>query len=175
MKYILENQYKILGIPSNSSLKEIQKAISKLKAFTKINKEYISDFNFQELSSTKQVIDDKTIQFIQRNLNIDLDRIKFAFFWINNGNTFDKKGIDLIKEKKIDEAIKLWSKITEKSISKSNFSTYNNLSSLLLIKNIDKSGDKLFFSKNKESLVEINKSIELKYKLLNSEFVDQFF
>ena len=69
MKYILENPYRILGVPSNSSLKEIQKAISKLKAFTKINKEYISDFNFQELSSTKQVIDNKTIQFIQRNLN----------------------------------------------------------------------------------------------------------
>ena len=174
-KYTLENPYKILGIISNSGLKEVQKSISKLKAFTKINKKYKSDFDIQELSFTKQVIDQKTIEGIQRNLNIDLDRIKFAFFWMNNGNTFDKKGIDLIKEKKIDEAIKLWSKITEKSISKSNFSTYNNLSSLLLIKNIDKSGDKLFFSKNKESLVEINKSIELKYKLLNSEFVDQFF
>ena len=174
-KYILENPYKILGIMSNSGLKEVQKSISKLKAFTKINKKYKSDFDIQELSFTKQVIDENNIEGIQRNLNIDLDRIKFAFFWMNNGNTFDKKGIDLIKEKKIDEAIKLWSKITEKSISKLNFSTYNNLSSLLLIKSIDKSGDKLFFSKNKESLEEINKSIELKYKLLNSEFVDQFF
>ena len=116
MKYILENPYRILGIFSNSSLKEIQKAISKLKAFTKINKEYKSDFDIQELSITKQVIDNKTIQGVQRNLNIDLDRIKFALFWINNGNTFDKKGIDLIKEKKIYEAIKLWGKITEKSI-----------------------------------------------------------
>ena len=174
-KYILENPYRILGIPSNSGLKEVQKIISKLNAFTKINKEYKSDFDIEELSFTKKVIDDKTIQGIQRNLNIDFDRIKFSFFWINDGNTFDKMGIDLIKEKKIDEAIKFWSKVSDKSISKSNFTTYNNLSSLLFIKNIDRPGNKLFLSKNNESLLEIKKSIELKYKLLNSKFIDQYF
>ena len=128
MKYILDNPYRILGIYSHSSLKDEQKAISKLKAFTKIGKQYTSaDFETEELLFSNYKIDPKTVNSIQRNLNIDFDKIKFSLFWFNNGNLFDEKGINFIRNKKVNEAIKLWSKAVGKNISESNFSTFNNL------------------------------------------------
>ena len=176
MKYILENPYRILGIYSNSSLKEVQKALSKLKAFTKINKQYSSiDFQNKELLFPNFKVDQKTVDLIQRNLNIDIDKIKFSLYWFNKGNLFDEKGINFLKEKKINEAIKLWSKVVEKNISKSNFSTFNNLSTLLLIKNIDKTSNNISLNKSKESMKELGESISLKYKLLNSKFSNDFF
>ena len=176
MKYILENPYRILGIYSNSSLKDVQKALSKLKAFTKINKQYSSiDFQNKELLFPNFKVDQKTVDLIQRNLNIDIDKIKFSLYWFNKGNLFDEKGINFLKEKKINEAIKLWSKVVEKNISKSNFSTFNNLSTLLLIKNIDKTSNNISLNKSKESMKELGESISLKYKLLNSKFSNDFF
>ena len=119
MKYILENPYRILGIYSNSSLKDVQKALSKLKAFTKINKQYSSiDFQNKELLFPNFKVDQKTVDLIQRNLNIDIDKIKFSLYWFNKGNLFDEKGISFLKEKKINETAVAailrgrWSKIS---------------------------------------------------------------
>ena len=49
MDFIINNPYRIAGILSNSSERELQKQKTKIKAFTKVGKKIKSEFDFQIL------------------------------------------------------------------------------------------------------------------------------
>ena len=183
-KFLSNNPYRILGVPSNSGLRLITKNVSKFKAYSKlgksINTEY--DFSFLNLSVVKR--DQTNISKSQNSIINDDDKIKFSLFWFINISPFDSIALSNLVKKDVDKTIEIWRKCVKKSITKNNYSAYNNLSTLLLIKNLIPESnldskyanvnDVFNDSQSSSSLAEIKEALSLKYSLLSSDFFNEY-
>jgi len=78
MKIIHKNPYRIAGILSNATERELQKQKTRIKAFAKVGKEIKSDYDFQILESIFRTEDsvNKAFSSIEQNQ----DKINYAFF-----------------------------------------------------------------------------------------------
>ena len=175
LEKIVKNPFRLLGVPVNSKLSEINKSINKITAYAKVKKTYQTEFDIGFLSFENFSLDQNGIEQLKRDLDLDVDKIKFSLYWFIEVNKFDSIGLSHIKNNNITKTLDIWKKIVSKSISKNNFSTYNNLSSLLLLKNIDKSSNDYKFNKNVEADKEISEAISIKTKLLESNFHTDLF
>ena len=80
MELIHNNPYRIAGILSSATEKELQRNKGRIKAFAKVGKETNSDIDFEFLTkiSRKEIgIVDKAFSQIQQNK----DKVNFALFW----------------------------------------------------------------------------------------------
>ena len=175
LEKIVKNPFRLLGVPVNSKLSEINKSINKITAYAKVKKTYQTEFDIGFLSFENFSLDQNGVEQLKRGLDLDVDKIKFSLYWFIEANKFDSIGLSHIKNNNITKTLEIWRKIVSKSISKNNFSTYNNLSSLLLLKNIDKSSNDYKFNKNVEADKEISEAISIKTKLLESNFHTDLF
>ena len=172
-KLIVENPYRLIGILSNSKIAEIKRNINKIKAFNKIGKDLKIEFDVEGISFPKFKLKDYSIDELSSSINSPVNKIKYSLFWFADINPGDAMGLKLLNDNKISECIELWSKIVKgKKVTKSNYSTFNNLSSLLLIKNIDK--NKNIFFNEESSNIEIKESINIKFKFLSSNFLTNY-
>ena len=174
-KYLVNNPFRIVGLTSNSKLKDIQKNLNKIKALSKVNRDFSSDFDIDFFKFQDFNINENIIEKVKANLNLDKDKLKFSLFWFVANNTYDNIGLKFLKENNLKKTIQVWKKVTSKEINIENFSTYNNLSTLLFFKNIDKSTNKYSLYVTDESNKEIAESITLKFKLLDSNFFKNFY
>ncbi len=163
------NPYRFLGVLSNSGIKNIQKNLSKIKAYSKIGK-YLSlpyelnFFNLREIDRSESLIKDA-----ENKILLDPNKVKHSLFWFNDANSIDKIALENLNKGNFEKSETIWRKvIKEKSISKSNFSAYNNLSTLLFLRSIsDKKNDK--FENSKTSIVQIKEALKLKSELIFSD------
>ena len=81
MSFISNNTYRVLGVCSNASLKDIHKNISKLKAFAKIGKEMELDYNLSFLNLAKLDRTDDLLLKSENQLNLDKNKITNSIFW----------------------------------------------------------------------------------------------
>lgn len=174
-KYLANNPFRIVGLTADSKLKDIQKNLNKIKALSKVNRDFSSDFDIDFFKFQDFNINENIIEKVKANLNLDKDKLKFSLFWFVANNTYDNIGLKFLKENNLKKTIQVWKKVTSKEINIENFSTYNNLSTLLFFKNIDKSTNKYSLYVTDESNKEIAESITLKFKLLDSNFFKNFY
>ena len=163
------NPYRFLGVISNSGIKNVQKNLSKIKAYSKIGKHLslpyeLSFFNLQKINRSESLIKEA-----ENKILLDSNKIKHSLFWFNDANSIDKIALENLNNGNFEKSETIWRKvIKEKAISKSNFSAYNNLSSLLLLRSLsDKKNDKLENSKNSTTL--IKEALKLKSELIFSD------
>ncbi|MBT8244705.1 MAG: hypothetical protein HKP48_11485, partial [Winogradskyella sp.] len=71
MKLITHNPYRIAGILSNATERELQKQKTKIKAYSKVGKEIKSDFDFQILESIHRTENSVTKAFSNVEQNQD--------------------------------------------------------------------------------------------------------
>ena len=158
MELIQNNPYRIAGILSDSTERELQKQKTKIKAYSKVGKEIKSDYDFHILSKinrTENLID-KAFSNIEQNQ----DKINFALFWFLNASPFDKSAIEYLKKGDGEKAIEIWGKVTlNKEVNSRNFSAFNNLGTYKLL------------SSAKD---DIQEGIEAKIKLIESEYFENF-
>ena len=79
MKIIQNNPYRIVGILSNSSAKELQKQKGKIKAFAKVGKEITSEFDFNLLDKIERT--EQTIEKAFSNIEQNQDKVNNSLFW----------------------------------------------------------------------------------------------
>ncbi len=167
--FILNNPYKVLGVLSSNTPREIERNISKFKAFIKIKKTPTSDYDFKFLNKTEI---DRTESNISKSQNLvvsDRTKIQYSLFWFANGNAFDKIAIENLKKGEYKKAIEVWKKCTQnKKILKSNFTSFNNYSSLLLNLNF------YLYTKDNINFDEIKNAIQIKYDLISSNQFSNF-
>lgn len=158
MELIQKNPYRIAGILSNSTERELQKQKTKIKAYSKVGKEINSDFDFQVLNSITRTEDSINIAF--STIEQNQDKVNYALFWFLNTNPFDNTAIDYLKNGDAGKAIEIWEKVTlNKDVNSKNFSAFNNLGTYKLL------------SQNRE---DIKEGIEAKIKLIESEYFENF-
>ena len=168
------NPYRILGVVSNSGLKIIQKNLSKIKAYSKIGKQIKLPYDLDHLKLNSPERNDKSIIDAENKILSDSNRVKHGLFWFVNLNSFDEVALDKLDSGNIEKSELIWNKqIKGKPVSKSNFSSYNNLSTLFFLKSLDTSKNNQFLN-NAESKKLISEAIKLKSELIFSEHLHSF-
>ena len=158
MELIQNNPYRIAGILSNATTKELEKQKGKIKAYTKVGKEIKSDFDFQILGNIDRTEDSVNKAF--SNVEQSQDKVNFALFWFLNASPFDNTAIEYLKNGDEEKALEIWEKVTkDKDVNSKNFSAFNNLGTYKLL------------SRNKS---DIKTGIEAKIKLIESDYFESF-
>ena len=158
MNSILNNPYRIAGIISNASAREIQSRKGKISAYAKVGKEITSEYDFPFLDSLQRssTIIDKAFSDIEQNQN----KVVHSLFWFINLNPIDNTAIQHLISGNKEKAIEIWEKLTdEKDLNAKNFSAFNNIGTLYLLEN------------SKEQL---KQGITAKIKLIESENFKDF-
>lgn len=163
------NPYRFLGVISNSGIKNIQKNLSKIKAYSKIGKHLslsydLSFFNLQKIDRSESLIKEA-----ENKILLDSNKVKHSLFWFTELNSIDKIALENLNKGNFEKSETIWRKvIKDNSISKSNFSAYNNLSTLLFLMSLsDEKNDK--FENSKTSILLIKEALKLKSELIFSD------
>lgn len=158
MQLIQNNPYRVVGILSNASTKELEKQKGKIRAFAKVGKEIKSDYDFQILSTITRTEDSINKAF--SNVEQNQDKVNFALFWFLNANPFDNTAIEYLKNGDEEKAVEIWEKVTQnKEVNSKNFSAFSNLGTYKLL------GQKQD---------DIQVGIEAKIKLIESDYFGYF-
>jgi hypothetical protein len=153
MELIKNNPYRIAGILSNATERELQKQKTKIKAYTRVGQEIISNLDFQVLGSLERTEDSVNKAF--SNINQNQDKVDYALFWF-----IDDLGLQHLQAGDEEKALEIWEKVTtDKDVNSKNFSAFSNLGSYKLLSR-DKS--------------DIKKGIEAKIKLIESDSFENF-
>jgi hypothetical protein len=163
------NPYRFLGVISNSGIKNIQKNLSKIKAYSKIGKHLslsydLSFFNLQKIDRSES-----RIKEAENKILLDSNKVKHSLFWFIELNSIDKIALENLNKGNFEKSETIWRKVIKNnSISKSNFSAYNNLSTLLFLMSLsDEKNDK--FENSKTSILLIKEALKLKSELMFSD------
>lgn len=132
MKIIQQNPYRVLGILSNVSQRELLRRRSKMRRFQSIGREITSDYDFVffDAISRQNGIIESAFSKIERDEN----KVLHSLFWFSEGNTFDSIAIDNLKVGNKEKALGIWQRVIKnKSISDTNITSFNNLGTLYLL------------------------------------------
>lgn len=160
MKAIRENPFRIIGVPANSTEKEIQKQLSKTKAYAKVGKVADNDYDFSFMGSISRSEED--IQEASNKIQQSHNKLHYSLFWFIKNTPFDEIALNNLHDDDIGKAIEIWEKTLKEKITTKNFSTYQNLSTLYIALSTIKEGI---------ALSRLQKGIFLKGNLINSDYI----
>ena len=158
MDFIQHNPYRIVGVLSNATTRELEKQKGKIRAFVRVGREIESDFDFRILEGIdrSEEIVNQSFSSIEQNQ----DKVDYALFWFLNASPFDNTAIEYLKNGDEEKAIEIWEKVTtDKEVNSKNFSAFNNLGTYKLL------------SDNKS---DIKLGIQAKIKLIESDYFENF-
>ena len=172
--FLSQNPYRIIGVPSNSRIKLIQKNLSKLKAFSKLGKKIELDFDLTFLNLEKVERSSDVISKVESRILLDEKKIKYSLFWFQDVSSYDSIALAKLIKGDTDKALEIWTKaMKSEEVNSKNFSAFNNSSSLLFLLQLDKSKTDQF-KKDKNSIAILKKALEQKIKLINSAFFQEY-
>ena len=126
LKAITNNPYRVLGVLSNSPLKERVGNQNRLAAFAKVGKEVSFSNDFATIIPEKPARTSDSISSANVALNLDKDQLKHALVWFINGSPIDEIAIKHIQAGNLYKARELFEK-------KETFSSLINVGVLNLI------------------------------------------
>lgn len=168
------NPYRIIGIPSNASLKKIQKNLSVLKAYSKIGKQQTNDYDLNCFNFSGKDDSQEIINRVESKILLDENKVKYSLYWFTDSNAYDSVALKSLFDDNSTKAEEIWDKSTKgKKINKKNISSFNNYSSLLLFKELNYSkNDQL--NKTNNSINSVRKALNIKFDIISSEFFNEF-
>ena len=110
MKLITQNPYRILGVLSNSPLRDRVGNQNRLAAFAKVGRETTFPNDFIELIQEKPQRTAENISAANTSLNLDKDQLKYSFFWFIKGTPIDEIAIKHLQSGNFDKAKELFLK-----------------------------------------------------------------
>lgn len=126
LRAITNNPYRILGVLSNSPLKERVGNQNRLAAFAKVGKMASFPNDFDALIPDKPVRTSESVAAANVALNLDKDRLKHALLWFINGSSIDAIAFKHLQSGNLDKARELL-------VKKETFSSLINIGVLNLI------------------------------------------
>ena len=166
MQLIKNNPYRIIGILVGTSLKEEKSKTIKLKKYLDAGKNLPEDFSFPILGELKRNLEN--VDCASSELHLNINRINAAIFWFYNGSHVDEPVFDAMKEsdENAQQLVKVWITLTSSGeVTARNCSAFQNLSTFKL---------NLAGNSPNINLNDIEQSIKLKLKFLESDFCSNF-
>jgi len=131
MDAVLKNPFRILGLPANSSERDIQRQLAIIKRFAEVNQNKNFDFDFSYLGAINRSSD--LIKEAQSKIEQAVQKIYHSIYWFTNLHQVDEIAFNCIKNNDPQKAIENWEKlVSNHPITDSNFSAYGNLSTISL-------------------------------------------
>ena len=159
MELIKNNPFRIAGVLSNATERELQRQKGRIAARARVGKDTDSEFDFGFLPKISR----KEIEVANKafsNIEQSQDKVNYALFWFLNASPFDNTAIEYLKNGDEEKALEIWDKVTtDKDVNSKNFSAFNNLGTYKLL-STDKS--------------DIKTGIEAKVKLIESDYFESF-
>ena len=157
MKLIENNPFRVLGVISNASAKEILESQTFLERYLEVDKSADLKFDMSPplglLKRTKSMISNAKNQ-----IHSDIDKLSYSIFWFVNGSSIDKIALKKLSETKnlisAYETFKQGSR--DFSVSKSTFTSIINYSTLQMLNYLE--------DNDEESL---KNSLKLKFDVIN--------
>ena len=164
MSAIRNNPYRILGLFSNTTEKELQKHIAILNRYSEVGKLKSFDCDFPFWGDVRR--EKQSVIEAASKIELAKNKIHFALFWFLNSSHIDEAALNNLKEGHVDKAAEIWEKTLKDSVVTSkNFSAISNLSTLKL---------GLITYNGSFDLEIFTASLELKGRLLLSEVFNNF-
>jgi tetratricopeptide (TPR) repeat protein len=158
MNIVENNPYRVVGILSNVSARDLQRQKGKISKYASIGKEISSDLDFDFLDEADRSESD--IQQAFSRIEQNQDKVYHSLYWLSDNNKFDELAITYLKKGDREKAISILEKITEgRDINSQNFSSFNNVGTLKLLS---------------EYISEIKEGVEIKIKLIESDHFKNF-
>src|SRR4030043_335672 len=107
------NSFRILGLPSNASSREIARREKEIIALINIGQEYTSKYDFQWIGPLKQT--EESVREASRKLQDPYSRLLEEIFWFTNNSPVDELALPSLTSGDITRAHFLWSEAIEKS------------------------------------------------------------
>jgi len=162
MELVTNNIYRVAGVLSTASAKEIHRQSSKLKKYISVKKEVKSELDFSFFHKLPRT--ESSLQHAFSAIEHNKDKVFNSLFWFTKVNTFDDIAIAHLIAGEPQKALSVWIKSTKnKTITDTNISCFNNLSTLLICSE----------TLTGES-VTIPTGIKIKCDLINSPYFNYF-
>jgi hypothetical protein len=162
MDIIKQNPFRILGLPANTTERDLQRQIGIIKRYAEIGKTKSFDYDLEILGDIKRDLDD--IQLAANRIEQSDNKLVYSLFWFVNNSPIDEIALNYLKQE-TKKSIEIWKKSLKNEITHKNFSSYQNFSTLALIYSV-KNGQ--------VNLRTLRIAIKLKGHLLNSASLKDF-
>ena len=142
---INQNPFRVLGIATTASEREIQKQVTKTTRFAEVGKQVSFDTDFPFLGELKR--DKESISIASSAIEQPINRLLHSLFWFWNANHIDAAAFDNLSKDNTDKATEIWEKVVKDGdVSLKNLSCLFNLKSLYVAQSLkDNSIDSKLF------------------------------
>lgn len=129
-----------------------------LKAFAKVGKKASLDVDFPFLRQVSR--NESSVARAIASIDQGRDRVDNALFWFVKGNKFDEIALDHLQKGDSIKALEIYGKIVVgREVSETNFTSFNNYATLLVLEGIEPT---------------VKKGVETKVKLIESGYFPAF-
>ena len=97
MKIISNNPYRLLGVYSNSPVKERIANANKLKAYLKVGKSVSFPLDLSDFMPTP-IRTVESMEHVNSSINLPQDQLKYALFWFINGSPIDDMALAYLQK-----------------------------------------------------------------------------
>ncbi|MDT7523455.1 hypothetical protein RAE21_13750 [Rhodoferax sp. TBRC 17198] len=108
MELVLNNPFRVLGLPATASTRDITKRISDLETFAELGKAKTYPHDFPGLGALDRSIE--AIKDAARKIEQTEGRLFHSFFWFRAGDSVDELALESLAAGNVDEAVELWDK-----------------------------------------------------------------
>ncbi len=134
MDLINQNPFRIAGILSSASARELEKQKSKINRFASVGKTVTSPYDFSFLAPLERTEENANKAFAKIEQN--RGRVNHALFWFAENGPVDSAALEHLTAGDIEKAKEIWQKVTDnKAVSENNYNYFNNLGTLLMAQN----------------------------------------
>lgn len=117
MELVLNNPFRVLGLPATASARDIAKRISDLETFSELGKTKAYPHDYPILGVLDRSIE--SIKDAARKIEQVEGRLFHSFFWFRAGDSVDELALESLTSGNVDEAVDLWAKqLAKKGIKK---------------------------------------------------------
>ena len=172
--YISQNPYRIIGVLSNSGIKEIHKNLSKLKAYAQLGKKVEFDYDLNFLNLVEVERSNEIITKVESRILLDENKVKYSLLWFLDSSSYDAIALSNLIKGNTEKAIDIWEKaIKSNEVTSKNYSAFNNLATLLILLSLEDSKSDIF-NKSKDSIIKLKQALNYKCNLISSDFFKDF-
>ena len=104
LNLVSQNPFRILGVLSNTPLKEVVGNQNRFAAFVRVGREISVPNDFSEIIAEKPIRTTDSISSANTAINLDVDKLKYALFWFICASPIDKIALEHLQTGNIEKA-----------------------------------------------------------------------
>lgn len=110
---VLNNPFRVLGLPATATSRDITKRISDLEVFAELGKTRSYARDFLALGPLDRSVE--AVRDAARKIEQPEGKLFHSFFWFRPGDVVDELAFECIESSDFEDAVKIWAKQIEKA------------------------------------------------------------